>query len=82
MTYGAGFGIEDDWITKQFFWRVDEAIAEFRQNHFDQMAQGRGRVAIQQRGQARPVDGDDPFGRVEQAELLGDRQILGTWHRL
>lgn len=37
-TYGAGFGIEDDWITKQFFWRVDEAIAEFRSNHFDQMA--------------------------------------------
>lgn len=37
-TYGAGVGLLDDWITKQMFWRIDEIIAEFRAQHFDQMA--------------------------------------------
>lgn len=37
-TYGAGLGILDDWLTKQMFWKIDEVIAEFRSNHFDQMA--------------------------------------------
>jgi len=38
VTYGAGLGLLDDWITKQMFWRIDEAIAEFRAKHFDQQA--------------------------------------------
>lgn len=37
-TFGAGLGILDDWITKQMFWRVDEAVNEFRAQHFDNMA--------------------------------------------
>lgn len=37
-TYGAGLGLLDDWITKQMFWKIDDVVAEFRSQHFDQMA--------------------------------------------
>lgn len=39
LTFGAGLGLLDDWITKQQFWKIDTAVDEFRANHFDQMAQ-------------------------------------------
>jgi hypothetical protein len=39
LTFGAGLGILDDWITKQMYWKIDEVIAEFRANWYDTMAQ-------------------------------------------
>jgi len=39
VTYGAGLGILDDWIEKQQFWKVDDAVNEFRAKHFDKMAE-------------------------------------------
>lgn len=38
LTMGAGLGLLDDWLRFQQFWKVDEAIAEFRGQHFDKMA--------------------------------------------
>jgi hypothetical protein len=39
LTMGAGLGILDDWIQRQQFWNVDEAVNEFRAKHFDKMAE-------------------------------------------
>jgi len=39
LTFGAGLGIQDDWITKQMYWKIDEVIGEFRANWYDTMAQ-------------------------------------------
>ena len=38
VTYGAGIGILDEWIEDQKFWNIDEAVAEFHSNHYDNMA--------------------------------------------
>jgi len=38
LTLGAGLGILDDWLSFNQFWRIDEAIDEFRAKHFDEMA--------------------------------------------
>lgn len=39
ITMGAALGILDDWIQRQQFWKVDDAIGEFRAKHFDKMAE-------------------------------------------
>ncbi|MDY6981160.1 MAG: hypothetical protein SV201_14895 [Pseudomonadota bacterium] len=38
LEFTAGVGILDRWIERQMWWNVDEAIAEFRANHFDKKA--------------------------------------------
>ncbi|MDR3389929.1 MAG: hypothetical protein P4L92_23070 [Rudaea sp.] len=38
LTFGAGLGILDDWITKQMYWKIDEVIAEFRAKWYDILA--------------------------------------------
>lgn len=38
LTYGAGLGLLDDWLNYQQFWKVDEAVAEFRAKYFDSKA--------------------------------------------
>lgn len=38
LTYGAGLGIQDDWLKFNQFWRVDQAIGEFRANYWDTLA--------------------------------------------
>jgi len=38
LTYGAGLGLLDDWLSYQQFWKVDEAIGEFRAKYFDTKA--------------------------------------------
>ncbi|MBR0346030.1 MAG: hypothetical protein IJI03_12310 [Rudaea sp.] len=38
LTFGAGLGLLDDWISKQMFWKIDEVVSEFRTQHFDKMA--------------------------------------------
>lgn len=38
MTEGSGLGILDEWIDDQKFWKVDEAIAEFRATYWDMQA--------------------------------------------
>lgn len=39
LTFAAGLGLLDDWLRFQKFWRVEEAVAEFRATGFDKQAE-------------------------------------------
>jgi len=39
LTYNAGLGLLDDWLRFQKFWRVEQAVAEFRATAWDKQAE-------------------------------------------
>jgi len=39
LEFAAGIGILDRWLERQMFWNIDEAIAEFRAQHFQKKAE-------------------------------------------